>query len=72
MRMVKELVAAMAFGFMAAKFVIQPETWPVFERWCETRGDKEPLALTLAEAEELTGRLAIGMLSADAAEGGLN
>lgn len=27
--------AAISIGFLAADFVIQPETFPVFKRWCE-------------------------------------
>ena len=30
-----EIEAALSLGFLAAEFVILPETWPVFLAWCD-------------------------------------
>ena len=64
-RAVSDIDAAMALGFMAALFAVQPETWPVFLTFCEKTaresGAADPWGLRDRElALELTDILGRG------------
>lgn len=57
-----ELAAVYAFGALAAIFVCQPETFPVFKRWADSFA-AGPLELDLAGAREAGSYLTDGMLT---------
>jgi hypothetical protein len=56
--------AAMGFGFMAALFVAQPETWPVFLEWAKDREGE--LSISHEAAVELIDELFRGARTIDA------
>jgi hypothetical protein len=59
---IPDLAAALSLGFLAARFAVQPETWPVFVAWCQTLPHGEFMAEMHREyAADLAGQLGIGV-----------
>ena len=57
---IPDLAAALSLGFLAARFAVQPETWPVFVAWCRTLPRGEFMAEMHREcAVGLVGQLGI-------------
>jgi|HubBroStandDraft_2_1064218.scaffolds.fasta_scaffold22208_6 hypothetical protein len=62
----QEVTGALSLGLLAAQFVTEPETWPVFAAWLATKPGGEGLApLTREYAQSLTAGLADGVILSD-------
>lgn len=51
-RIEKQISASLAFGWLAARFVTEPESWPIFEAWMRSKPGGGP-------AENFTRELAL-------------
>ena len=58
-----DIAGAMSFALLAAEFVSQAETWPVFSAWLENQPGEPPLRMAREHAAYLTSVLAEGMLA---------
>lgn len=61
-----EVKASMSFGFVAAMFVVLPETWPVFAAFARTQGIDEDFSRE--HGLRLLDCLALGLNSASELE----
>jgi len=62
----QEVSGALGFGLLAAEFVTEAETWPVFAAWLASKPGGEGLApLTRELARSLAASLADGLVLSD-------